>query len=392
MVKIVRIIDRLNIGGPAIHVTLVSAALTKPGFDSLIVHGQVEPHEGSMERLPQDRGVRTLCVRGLGRSVSPLKDLAALWRLYRLLRRERPDIVHTHKAKAGALGRVAARLAGVPVVVHTFHGHVLSGYFSPLKTRLVILAERLLARLADRIVVLSERQKQDICKRYRVASAGKVCIVPLGFELARFHNSAAAREEARQRLGLPPDTPAVAIVGRLAHIKNHRLFLQAAALVLQDLPTTQFVVVGDGELRAELEQHVHALGIARSVSFTGWLDRMERVYPAFDAVALSSDNEGTPVVLIEAMACGVPVIATNVGGVADVLGEGRFGALVPPRDPAALAAGLMPMLKDPHATRQRAAAARSHVLAAHGVERLARDLKALYGHLLARREHGERAK
>ena len=389
MIKVVRIIDRLNIGGPSIHVTLVSAALHEPDFQSLLVHGEVGPDEGSMEHLPAERGVRVVRIPSLGRSVSVFKDLSALWRLYHLIHRERPDVVHTHKAKAGALGRLAAWLAGVPVIVHTFHGHVLSGYFSPFKTRLVILAERMLSRLTDRILVLSEEQRRDICERYRVAPAEKVRIVPLGFELAAFSERAVSCEEARRKLGIEAGVPLVGIVGRLVPIKNHRLFLEAAQLVLREMPSAQFVVVGDGELRQALEEQARALGIREHVRFTRWLAPMEQVYPAFDVLALTSRNEGTPVTLIEAMACGVPVVATRVGGVPDLLDHGRYGTLVPPGDAAAFAAALVSTLRDAASAREKAALARGHVVTKYDIGRLVNDLEAVYRDVLAGRQRLE---
>jgi len=386
MIKVMRVIDRLNIGGPAIHVTLVSEALDKSKFETLLVYGRIESHEGSMEYLPAERGIRTKMVSGLGRSVSPLRDLGALWRLYWLMRRERPDIVHTHKAKAGALGRLAAWLARVPVIVHTFHGHVFSGYFSPWKSRLVMAAERIFSRLADRIIVLSEAQRGDICEVYRIAKPVKVSIIPLGFDLSRFHDSFVSQEQrkrdARQELSMSKDAPVVGIVGRLAPVKNHQLFFSAAKEVLEHLPMTQFVVVGDGELRDRLTVCVRELGIEKNVHFLGWMHHMERVYPAFDVAALTSVNEGTPVTLIEAMACGVPVVATHVGGVPDVLGYGKFGSLVPSGDAGVFAKELLSILSGKVCVKERTAAARIHVLQTYSADRLVSDLEDLYRLLL----------
>lgn len=382
MVKVVRIIDRLNIGGPAIHVTLLCDAMRSLGWDSVLVHGRLAPDEGSFEALPDEHGVHVERIESLGRSISPLNDIAAFIRLYRLIRRERPQVVHTHKAKAGLLGRLAARLAGVPLIVHTFHGHLFSGYFGPWKTRLIIASERLMAHLTHKIIVLSPQQREDFVRRYRIAPAGKLRVVPLGLALEKFVHPA-SRDEARRQLGIPLDCTAIGIVGRLVPIKNHRLFLAAARTILRELPQCHFVIVGDGELRTDLEQLAARWHLAERVHFTGWLDHLEEVYPAFDIVTLTSNNEGTPVSLIEAMACGVPVVATAVGGVPDVLDNGRLGLLVLPNDATALAATIVETIRNLANAAARAQAARNHVLRTYTVDRLARDMDTLYRDLLA---------
>ena len=377
MPKLIRIIDRLNIGGPAIHVTLLAERLRGAGYETLLVHGREDAHEGSMRYLLDGRDVRTCFIPQLGRSVNPFRDLVVLWKLWRLMRRERPAIVHTHKSKAGLLGRLAAVLARVPIRVHTFHGHIFHGYFGERKTRLYIRLERWLARRTTRIIALSESQKRDLCEAYRIAEPERVAVVPLGFELDRFTDVERHRGAFRRRLGVGDDVRLVGIVGRLAPIKNHELFLQGAKRVAAKRPDVRFVIVGDGEQREALETRAGELDLGDRVIFSGWETVIEEVYADLAVVALTSRNEGTPVCLIEAMACGVRVVATDVGGVSDVLGGGRFGALVPPDDPDALARALEAALAEPSPPAE----ARAHAHSLYSADALASRIAELYKEL-----------
>ncbi len=329
-------------------------------------------------------------VAGLGRRVHLLQDLRALWTLWRLCRELKPQIVHTHTAKAGTLGRLAAWFARVPVRVHTFHGHVFSGYFGRAQTAVAIAIERLLARITTRIVAISRRQAEELC-RYLRLSADRVTVLPLGLDLGRFliGDPDAARRRFRQRLGVS-DRLVVTMVGRLTGIKNHPLAFRAFAAVAAEAPDALLVLIGGGEDETALRSLVDRLGIADRVRFGGWWDDLEAVYYGSDVIALSSDNEGTPVCLIEALACGRPVIATDVGGVADVLEDGRFGILVPPRDETAFAAALRRVL-DPAERSQLAGRGRDAVLERYDVARLVKDVEALYDELLGEHANAESA-
>jgi lipopolysaccharide/colanic/teichoic acid biosynthesis glycosyltransferase/glycosyltransferase involved in cell wall biosynthesis len=382
-IKIVRVIARLNIGGPAIHVTNLSAGLDPSRFESLLVTGTENPGEGSLLNAALARGIRPVVIREIvGEASLKPRDLTALIALYRLMRAERPQIVHTHTAKAGFLGRLAARLAGVPLVLHTYHGHVLHGYYGPLKTRLLRGLERALAPMTDRIIAVSEQVKADLVG-YGIARPAKISVIRLGFDLEPFLNSETHRGTLRGELGLDNGARLVGIVGRIFPIKNHRLFLEAAALVAGKEASARFVVVGDGILRPEMEEHARRLGIGDRVVFTGWRHDLPRIYPDLDVLVVSSKNEGTPVSAIEAMASGCPVVATRVGGLPDLIDEGTTGSLVPPEDAPALADAILRMLRNRDAARRMGQAARAQVSEQFRVERLICDLEGLYTELLA---------
>jgi lipopolysaccharide/colanic/teichoic acid biosynthesis glycosyltransferase/glycosyltransferase involved in cell wall biosynthesis len=382
-VKIVRVIARLNVGGPAIHVINLTRGLDPARFDSTLVTGTENPGEGSMLDLALERGVRPVVIPEIvGQATLKPRDLKALIALYRLIRRERPQIVHTHAAKPGVLGRVAARLAGVPVVVHTFHGHILHGYYGPLMSWLLRRMERMLAHLSDRIIAVSEQVKQDLV-RYGVAPPEKISVIPLGFDLRPFLDNAAHRGALHRELGLTNGARLVGIVGRIFPIKNHRLFLEAAAHVAAEDWSARFVVVGDGVLRPQMEARARSLGIAERVTFTGWRRDLHRIYPDLDVLVVSSRNEGTPVSAIEAMASGCPVVATRVGGLPDLIDDGETGHLVPSEDAPALAAAILRVLRDRDAARRMAEAACERVSERFRAERLIGDMERLYCELLA---------
>lgn len=334
-----------------------------------------------MLHLAQAKGVSPIMVRGLGRELSPSRDLSVLYRLYRLLRALQPDLVHTHMAKAGTIGRVAARLARVPLVVHTYHGHVFHSYFGPARTRFFLSIERSLSRLTDLIVTVGEKQRREILD-YGIGTPNKVTSVPLGLELEPFLSSERHRGELRAELGIGADVPLVGIVGRLVPVKGHADFIEAARLVSSRIPHARFLVVGDGELRRELERQVLALGLGREVLFLGWRHDLPRIYADLDLVVLSSHNEGSPVALIEAMAAGKAVVATDVGGVSDVVADGVSGVLVPPREPQALADAISSVLARSELTSM-GERGRAAVYPKYSVSRLVSDLQRLYTNLAA---------
>jgi len=379
--KVVRLITRLNIGGPAIHTILLTAGLDRSRFAPLLVAGAETPTEGNMLPLADRLGVRPYPIPELGRAVRPGQDLVAFAKVVRLLQRCRPTIVHTHMAKAGAIGRLAARLVGVPVVVHTYHGHVFHSYFDRLRTTAFLTAERALAHLSDRLIAVGERQRDEIAG-YGIGSRRKLVAVPLGLELEPFLE-AAPRGALRGALGIADETPLVGIVARLVPVKAHATFLQAAALLSNERPDVRFAIVGDGECRAALEAEARALGLDGVVHFLGWRRDLPAVYADLDVVCLASLNEGSPVALIEAMAAARPVVATAVGGVPEVVRDGISGLLVPPRDPQALAAAVGEVLARPDRARLLGLAARDAVYPKYGVQRLIRDVEALYLDLLA---------
>jgi len=378
---VMRVIARLNIGGPAIHTILLTAGLDAARFESTLVTGVEEAYEGNMLDLAAQKGVQPLVIPELGREINPLKDWVTLLKLYRLFRDRRPHIVHTHTAKAGTVGRMAARLAGVPVIVHTFHGHVFHDYFGPLQTRVFIGIERLLASLSDRIVTVSDGQRRELAD-YGVASRDKIAVVPLGFELDALLNCEPLRGQLRWELGIPDGTALVGIVARLTAIKNHRLFLDAARLIVEAGQAAMFLIVGDGKLRADLEAYVAELKLAERVIFTGWRRDLPRIYADLDVVALSSLNEGTPVSLIEAMAAAKPVVATRVGGVSDVILDKESGYLVQSEDAEGLARGILDLLRAPDRAREMGLAGRVAVHPKYASETLLANIEKLYLELL----------
>jgi len=377
-IKVLRVITRLNIGGPAIHAILLTRALNDgTAFQSTLVTGTTAPHEGDMLDLAHARAVEPVVLRALGREISPLDDLGALARMVQLTHRVQPDVVHTHMAKAGTVGRLAARICGVPLVVHTYHGHVWNSYFSPIKTRIFLTIERALGLATNRIIAVGDGQRAEIAS-YGVAPLTKLVTIRLGLELAQFLGAEQTRGQFRRELGIPPAIPLVGIAGRLVPIKAHEVFLQAAVRIRARLPNAQFLVIGDGERRQELETLAADLGLSESVRFLGWRRDMVRVYADLDVVALTSLNEGSPVVLIEALASARPVVSTAVGGVPEVVIDGQTGLTVPVSDVTALAKATLTLLGDHVLANKLGAAGRRHVYPGYDSSRLVDDVKDLY--------------
>ena len=387
--RVVRIITRLNVGGPAIQASMLSDRLRGRGFETLLVHGQLGAGEGDM-RYMLDPGVRTRYLPALRRPVAPIHDAVALLQLVDLLRDERPDIVHTHMAKAGTLGRLAAAVynrtagRGRPArVVHTYHGHVLEGYFSDRMARIFTSAERQLARLSDAIVAISPQIRDELLDEHRIGRADLYRIIPLGFDLDQLAAvDDAARTRARAALKIPAGAGVVTTVGRLTAIKQHHLFLEAAQRIGEMHPEAIFLVVGDGELRSGLEAAAAALGLADRVRFLGWRRDLATIYGASDVFLLTSRNEGTPVALIESLAAGVPGVSTDVGGIRDVIDSDQVGLLAPFGDAALLAEHVNALLADPDRRRRMGDRGRRSVAARYAIDRLVDDVERLYLELL----------
>lgn len=407
-IKVLLIISRLNIGGPASHVHLLATGLDPRRFATRVVTGRISSGEGSMDYLFRPGDSELVTISELQREIRPVLDLRAFFQILRLISRERPDIVHTHTAKAGFSARFAVILHNAlrkqnVAMVHTFHGHVFEGYFDRWRSTLFVNIERLLGRAADVILAISPSQRRDLVQTYRIGSPKKVRMIELGFDLSPFQSARRRRGEFRERIGVPADYLLIGIIGRLVPIKNHRLFLHAAKQLLAAHPERRirFAVVGDGELRRELESETRALCMSEFVTFCGWIQEIPMVYADLDILALTSNNEGTPVSIIEAMAVSVPVIATDAGGVGDLLGrqlepggEGRAvacerGILSPRRDARSFAEGLGRMIREDAAAREkRTAAARNYVEAQYDRKRLIRRMASLYEGLVRRKRAG----
>ena len=376
--RVLRIITRLTVSGPSTHVLLLDRGLARQGWETLLVYGSVEEGETEMDLSAVDVPARHLAP--LRRSIKPADDARALGSLARLMRSYRPDIVHTHQSKAGLLGRLAGTMTRVPNRVHTFHGTVFEGYFSPRMTAAVLAAERLAARATTTTIVLSDEQRRELAER-KIGRRDRVRVIPLGLELERFVGH--GRAEARAELGLDDGDVVIVAAGRLAHIKRIDRLLRVFASVHARSPMTRLCIVGDGPLRPELEAQAAALGLGDAARFAGWSDAMPAWHAAADIVVNTSDSEGTPLALIEAGATGRPVVATRVGGVEDVVVDGVTGWLVDRDDEAAFAERIGRLVEDPgmRARMGEAAMARSH---AHAAGRLVDDVAALYAELLAK--------
>jgi glycosyltransferase involved in cell wall biosynthesis len=410
VLKILRIIARLNVGGPARHVVWLTEGLRANGYDTVLVTGVVPPGEDDMTYFAESAGVTPHVIPQMSREIS-LRDALASWRLFRLMLRERPDLVHTHTAKAGTVGRVAgllyrwltpAALIGKPRAcrfVHTYHGHVFHSYYGPARTKLFLTIERALAWLVtDRIIVVSEQQRREINEDFRVGRPEQFAIVPLGLDLSLFSDWQAKRNRLREEINASEDEILIGIVGRLTEIKNHAMFLYTVARVKElngsssDQRRMRFVIIGDGSLRGTLEEQARELGLADDVAFTGTREDPEVFYPALDVVALTSHNEGTPLTLIEAMANERPVVATTVGGVVDLLGtrladgDGysvcERGISVKSGDVEGFAQGLDRLIGDQSLRRELGGRGREFVRQNYTKERLLSDISTLYGQLL----------
>ena len=387
--RVARVITRLNIGGPSIQAIGLTTALEPFGFETRLLHGRLGDGEGDMSYLLPP-GANAHYVESLRRPIAPLADLRTLLRLYRELRSIRPVIVHTHMAKAGLLGRLAAAAYNLTRgrssrarVVHTYHGHVLDGYFSPVVSAVFIAMERWLARASHALVAISPAVRRDLAETYRIGREAQYRVVPLGFDLAGFAAiNDADRAGARRALNLPDGVPVVTTVGRLTAIKQHELFLDSVARVARRHPNVVALIAGDGERRGELEALAVSFGIADRVRWLGWRRDLATIYGATDVFLLTSRNEGTPVAIIEAMASAVAVVSTDVGGVKDVVSSAEVGVLAPFGDAAALAAGIDMLLDDAPRRRAMGDRARATVLARFGFDRLVSDIVRLYQDLL----------
>jgi glycosyltransferase involved in cell wall biosynthesis len=383
-IRVLRVIARLNVGGPALHVTYLARGLAERGYETTLVAGDVARGEESMAFVAEQAGVAVVRLEGLSRELSPVRDALAAWRLARLIRALRPDVVHTHTAKAGAVGRAAAVLAGPrrrPVVVHTFHGHVLRGYFGRAGTLLFRAIETALARATDRLVAVSPEVRDELVG-LGVAAADRFSVIRLGIELEPRVAFAGDTAELRRRHGVGAETFVVGWFGRMTAVKRTDDLLAALAALRGRGVDGVLLLVGDGDDRARLEQRAHDLGLARSCLFLGYQEDVAPWYALCDAVALTSASEGTPVTIIEALAAGRPVVATDVGGVPDVVDEGESGFLVAPGDTEALAERLELLARDPERRASMGAAGRERVLRRYAVERLVDDVDALYRELL----------
>jgi glycosyltransferase involved in cell wall biosynthesis len=373
-------------GGPALHVAYLTAGLAERGYETTLVAGSLARGEDSMAFVADELGIEVERIEELHREISPLRDAVAIARLARLIRRVRPHILHTHTAKAGAVGRLAALLAGdarPPIVVHTFHGHVLRGYFDPLRTAGFRLLERWLATKTTALVAVSPQVRDDLVS-LGVAPRERFVVVRVGIELEqRVAAEQDGRGESRRVLGIGPDRFAVGWIGRMTGVKRTDDVLRAFRRLRDRGVDACLCMIGDGPDRPAVERRAHELGLMRDTLFLGYQEEVAPFYAAFDAMILPSINEGTPVSAIEALAAGRPVVATRVGGVPDVVREGEDGFLVEPGDVDGLAERLARLAADPELRERLGAAGRARVIPRYSVARLVDDIDLLYRSLLA---------
>ena len=393
-IKIAQVISRLCIGGTPIAVILATEFLLGRGYPIVLLTGRVTNDETSIEDFAIRKGIHPVSIRSLSKRDSLWNDLRSLWQLICYFRRERPTIVHTHTAKAGALGRIAARLAGVPICVHTFHGHVFHGHFRSVKSRVYLGIERILAGWTDCLVAVSQSQGRELVEKYRVAPLSKFVTIAVDFNLSRYLRLNGYRGPVRSQSGCIAGSVLIGWAGRLAPVKNPELFIDVAALVAKAYPKARFAIVGDGELRGQLELLVRKRNLAATIEWIGWQSDLSDFYADIDLLVMTSRQEGTPLTILEAMASGKPFVSTDVGGICDLMAqppeflEGmrvfKNGILTEPSAPS-LAKGIAYLLDRPAEARQMGRAGRSFASAAFAEGRSGSELEDLYVKLLKQR-------
>ena len=392
MPRVLRIINRLNLGGPTFNAAYLSNFLA-PEFETLLVSGMKDDAEESSEFIVKNLDLHPVYMPEMYRELNPFRDYKSYYKLRKIIEEFKPDIVHTHAAKAGAVGRLAASHSGVPIILHTFHGHVFHSYFSPAKTRLFLEIERYLAKRTTKIIALSEIQKRELVDEFKIAPADKFEIVQLGFDLRKFEeDKEQKRATFRKKYNVAPNEVAIGIVGRLVPIKNHELFLKALKIVSEKSPSKiRAFIIGDGEERSKIEQLAQALNLSFNnadlaesniLTFTSWIKDIDVSNAGMDIIALTSNNEGTPVSLIEAQASGKPIVSTNVGGIEDIVIAGETALLSPVGDVESFAANLLELVNSAEKRNKMALKGSDFVRQKFSYTRLCSDMAILYRTLL----------
>ncbi len=384
-IKVLRIINRFNIGGPTYNATFLTRYLSDD-FETLLVGGLPEKDEADSLHILEEYGVEAVYIPEMKRKPDFFSDRKALSKLKKIIQEFQPDIVHTHAAKAGALGRKAAFDCKVPVVVHTFHGHVFHSYFGRVKTSIYKFIERRLASKSTGIITISETQKKEIVEDHRISHPEKTKVIPLGFDLSKFNeNIESKRIETRKKYELKEEEVAIAIIGRLAPVKNHALFFDIIKLAHQKTNKKPvFFVVGDGELKTFVEDQVNQLGEQGvDIRFTSWIKDIATFNAGMDVICLTSKNEGTPVSLIESQAANVPVITTDVGGVRDIISDNLTGFIVPTNNARIFADKLIELIDNEPLRKEMGLRGWPFVKDTFHYTRLVKDMENYYKHLLS---------
>ncbi|MHC1707046.1 MAG: glycosyltransferase [Bacteroidales bacterium] len=393
MPKVLRIINRFNLGGPSYNAAYLTRYL-EPEFETLLIGGIHDPTEESSEYILEDIGVSYEIIPEMGRAIRPGNDFKAYQKICEYIKSFKPDIIHTHAAKAGALGRMAGIRYKVPVIVHTFHGHVLESYFSPLKNGIFTAIERYLAKRTTGIIALSQVQKEDLVRILKIKEEEKIRVIPLGFDLSRFYQEQETKRlQFRNRFNIAGDEIAIGIIGRLVPVKNHELFLNAIKY-LKEHTSVKFraFIIGDGEKREALEKLAREKGILFStpyvecnnafLTFTSWIREMDIVMAGLDIIALTSLNEGTPVSLIEAQAANKPIVTTRVGGIENVVLPGKTALLSEIGDNETFYKNMVLLAENENLRIELSLPGRDHVSKNFDYLRLKNDISTLYLELL----------
>lgn len=393
MPRVLRILNRMAIGGPVLNATYLSKYLS-PEFETLLVVGEKEHHEKSASFIAQELDVDVLKIPQMRRAVNPVDDYKAYHAIRKIIRDFQPDVVHTHASKPGVLGRLAAAAANVPAIIHTFHGHAFHSYFNSLKTNFYINTERFLARKSSAIVAISDTQKKELVEDFKIAPAEKFRVIPLGLDLRKFSEDLPAkREKFRQEFNVAEDEIAIGIIGRLVPVKNHDLFLKAISHVLKNSSKKiKAFIIGDGETRSNLETIAIQSGISFSTEkdkhhphpliFTSWRSDVDVINAGLDIVTLTSLNEGTPVSLIEAQAANKPIVSTRVGGIGDIVIEGKTALLADITDPDTFCKHLLNLVEDDNLRMEMSSESSYYVTRRFSYQRLMVNMSDLYYELL----------
>ncbi|HKO80122.1 MAG TPA: glycosyltransferase [Chitinophagaceae bacterium] len=394
MPRVLRILNRLAIGGPLLNASYLTKYMA-PEFETMLVVGEREDHEKDASFVTDGLGIQPVFIPEMGRSVDPRKDYMAYKKMKKLIADFKPDIVHSHSAKPGAIGRMAAKAMNVPVIVHTYHGHVFHSYFHPLKTKLFINIERKLGKKTDAIVAISQQQKKELTIDFNIAPENKFRVIPLGLDLDKFQiNREEKRQAFRSSFGIKEDEVVLTITGRLVPIKNQVLFLEGIKHLLQNSrQAIKAFIVGDGESRTLLEEKARQLNIGFSTEkhikhdqplvFTSWRSDIDHINAGSDIIVLTSFNEGTPVSLIEAQAACKPVVSTRVGGIEDVVKDNETGLLSDINDTASFCKNLIKMTESKELRCKFGEAGEEYVSTRYSYRRLVNDMSVLYHDLLS---------
>ena len=390
--RIIHIITRLDKGGSAETTLQVVSLLNRERYEVFLAHGlSLESNMGVMEQevlardlsLAEKRGIRVFSIPSLLRRLSLKNDLLAFFSIYRLIKRIKPHIVHTHTSKAGVLGRLAACLARVPIIIHTPHGHVFHSYYGYIMTKIIVLVERILSLMTDKITALTDRERDEHLEQ-GVASIEKYVIIHSGVMLQQIMNTNIDVETGKKEFDIPQNSNVIGVVGRMVPIKGHKYLVSAAKRIIKEFGNTVFVFVGDGYLEARLQRQAESLGVRKNIIFAGWRNDVIKILGLFDVLVLPSLNEGMGKVLIEGMALGKPIVASSVGGIIDLVKNGDNGILVPPRDSDALAEAILKLIRNKNLTQELGKNGKSKVYPEYDTFVMIRQIEDLYERLLSK--------